>query len=133
VDDANQRTKAASQALGRSLDPGMLKPEGEILVTLGAEGCRRISGDGMLDVPGLTIDTIDTTGAGDCFAGAYLAWKLGGSPVLDSLHFANAAAALTTLGHGTQVSMPRRAAAELLFSSGRIDAGKTIQSRLMAR
>jgi sugar/nucleoside kinase (ribokinase family) len=29
----------------------------------------------MLDAPGLTIDTIDTTGAADCFAGAYLAWN----------------------------------------------------------
>lgn len=105
MDDANQRTKDASQALGRSRDPGMLKPRGEIIVTLGAEGCRRISGDGMLDAPGLTIDTIDTTGAADCFAGAYLAWKLGGTPVLESLDFANAAAALATLGLGAQASI----------------------------
>lgn len=115
MDDANQRTKAASQPLGRSLDPGMLKPEGEIIVTLGAEGCRRISGDGMLDVPGLTIDTIDTTGAGDCLAGAYLAWKLGGSPVLDSLHFANAAAALNPRPwHPGLHAAPRRGGAPFL-------------------
>jgi ribokinase len=83
--------KEASQALGRSLDPGMLKPGGEIIVTLGAEGCRRISDGGTLEVRGFTIDAIDTTGAGDCFAGAFIASKLDGSPVLSGLHFANAA------------------------------------------
>jgi ribokinase len=117
----------ASQALGRSLDPGMLRPGGEIILTLGAEGCRRISADETLDVPGFKVDAIDTTGAGDCFAGAYLASKFRNSPVLDGLHFANAAAAIATLSFGAQASMPTSDAVEqFLLTSGRFDTGKTL-------
>jgi ribokinase len=119
--------KEASQALGRCIHPGMLRPGGEIVLTLGAEGCRRISDGGTLDVPGFKVEAVDTTGAGDCFAGAYLASKLENSPVHDRLQFANAAAAIATLSFGAQASMPRRdAVKQLLSTSGRFDASKTL-------
>ncbi|KAA0683857.1 carbohydrate kinase family protein [Neorhizobium sp. P12A] len=119
--------KEASQALGRCIHPGMLRPGGEIVLTRGAEGCRRISDGGTLDVPGFKVEAVDTTGAGDCFAGAYLASKLENSPVHDRLQFANAAAAIATLSFGAQASMPRRdAVKQLLSTSGRFDASKTL-------
>jgi ribokinase len=110
----------ASEVLGAALHPGLLKPYGEIIVTLGAGGCRRITADGILDVPGFTILAVDTTGAGDCFAGAYLARRLEGFNPSEGLEFANAAAALAALDFGAQTAMPLRAAVEaLLVKSGR--------------
>ncbi len=112
--------EAASAALGTSLHPGLLRPNGEIIITLGAAGCRRISAEGATDVPGFDVRPIDTTGAGDCFAGAYLTRRLEGANATDALQFANAAAALATLDFGAQTAMPRREAVEdLVAQSGR--------------
>lgn len=109
-----------SGVLGAALHPGLLKPQGEIIVTLGAGGCQRITADGILEVPGFPIRPVDTTGAGDCFAGAYLARRLEGSSPSEGLEFANAAAALATLDFGAQTAMPLREAVEtLLAESGR--------------
>jgi ribokinase len=110
----------ASEVIGAALHPGLLKPDGEIIVTLGAGGCRRITADGILDVPGFTILAVDTTGAGDCFAGAYLARRFEGFSPSEGLEFANAAAALAALDFGAQTAMPAPEAVEaLLVKSGR--------------
>ena len=63
---------------------------------------------------------IDTPGAGDCLAGAYLTRLPEGADVAEALQFANAAAALATLDFGAQTAMPLRGAVEkLLATSGR--------------
>lgn len=53
----------------------------EILVTFGSEGSL-VFADGRLEpVPARTLpDGVDPTGAGDAFAGAYLAWRSAGRP-----------------------------------------------------
>jgi len=106
---------AASDILGATLHPDLLKPPGEIIVTLGAGGCRRIAADGVLEAPGFKVRPVDTTGAGDCFAGAYLACTLEGANPSEGLEFANGAAALATLDFGAQTAMPRREAVEALL------------------
>jgi|tagenome__1003787_1003787.scaffolds.fasta_scaffold20965949_2 ribokinase len=109
------------EALGAPLHSGMLKRGGEIILTMGADGCRHI--DAHMGspvetiVPGLALDAIDTTGAGDCFAAAYIARKLEGAPLLDRLRFANAAAALATMAYGAQTAMPRREDVDDLLKS----------------
>jgi ribokinase len=108
---------AAAEALGVPLEPGMLKPRGEIVVTMGADGCRHISAESQAVAPGVAINPIDTTGAGDCFAAAYITRKLEGAAVPDRLRFANAAAALATLAYGAQSAMPVRLAVEDLLRS----------------
>ena len=55
---------------------------------------------------------MDATGAGDTFTGAFLAeWLVHGDP-FRAAAYANAAAALKTLGHGAVAPIPRRAAVE---------------------
>jgi ribokinase len=98
----------AASALGETLLPAHLHERGEILVTLGALGCRRLSGEDRLDQPGFAVDALDTTGAGDCFAGAYLAARLEGLEPQDAMILANGAAALATTGIGAQTAMPLR-------------------------
>jgi ribokinase len=109
---------SAAGALGAPLNPAMLKrQDGEIVMTMGADGCRHISAAGHTDAPGVALDAVDTTGAGDCFAAAYITAKLEGASLPDRLRFANAAAALATLAYGAQSAMPRRPAVEELLKS----------------
>lgn len=100
--------EVASGVLGEPLGVARLRVGGEMIVTLGAKGCRRITADGATDMPGFAVAAVDTTGAGDCFAGSYIASKLSGALPSHCLEFANAAAALATLDYGAQAAMPRR-------------------------
>ena len=50
---------------------------------------------------------VDTTGAGDCFDGALAARLIAGDTPLAAARYANAAAALKTLGYGAVAPLPR--------------------------
>jgi sugar/nucleoside kinase (ribokinase family) len=67
----------------------------DVVIKLGARGCAIfISGDAT-HVPGFVVDVIDTTGAGDCFAGGFLAALNSGATYVDAARFANAVGALS--------------------------------------
>jgi ribokinase len=72
-----------------------------IVVKLGARGCTVFSPDTRIDVPAFEVDAVDTTGAGDCFAGGYLAALHRGWPHRDAARFANAVGALSVQKMGT--------------------------------
>jgi ribokinase len=109
---------SAAEALRTPLSPTMLKRQtGEIVVTMGAGGCHHIGDDGHTAAPGVAMNAVDTTGAGDCFAAAYVTAKLEGASLPDRLRFANAAAALTTMAYGAQTAMPRREDVDDLLKS----------------
>ena len=60
---------------------------------------------------------MDATGAGDAFTGAFLAeWLAHGDP-FRAAAYANAAAALKTLGRGAVAPIPRRDAVEAFASA----------------
>ena len=63
-------------------------------------------------IPGRQVAAVDATGAGDAFTGALLAQLSRGAPLGLAARFANAAAALSTLGYGAIAPLPRRAAVE---------------------
>jgi sugar/nucleoside kinase (ribokinase family) len=69
---------------------------GVTVIKLGADGCRAIGQGVDLRVPAPRVRTIDTTGAGDVFNGAFLAAVLRGSPLRRALRVANRAAAEST-------------------------------------
>ena len=77
-----------------------------VIVKLGREGCYVDSPEGAFSSPGFAVRAIDTTGAGDCFAAAFLAALCHGSNLRHAARFANAAAALSTLGMGGGDSAP---------------------------
>jgi 2-dehydro-3-deoxygluconokinase len=58
-------------------------------------------------VAGHKVNCVDATGAGDCFAGALLAWMAAGKNFWEGLRYANAAAALATTGYGAVAPLPR--------------------------
>ena len=82
-----------------------------LVVTRGAAGAVAYLADGsQIAVPTLPIIAVDTTGAGDTFAGVLAAGLDQGLELADALRRASAAAALACLAVGAQPAMPDRAA-----------------------
>jgi sugar/nucleoside kinase (ribokinase family) len=64
-------------------------------VTCGAEGCNYLqASEPVQHLPAPRVESLETTGCGDVFHGAYAAALAGGKGVLDCLRFASAAAAV---------------------------------------
>ncbi len=68
---------------------------GSVVVKLGAGGCAIYSANLELRVPGFAVETVDTTGAGDCFAGGFLAGLYYGANLEGAARLGNAAGALS--------------------------------------
>ena len=62
------------------------------------------------------VNVVDATGAGDTFAGAFLARRLAGDDVFAAARYANAAAALKTEGYGAVAPIPQPSAVRKLLS-----------------
>jgi sugar/nucleoside kinase (ribokinase family) len=71
-----------------------------VVMKLAARGCAVFSAQGEWRVPAFEANTIDTTGAGDCFAGAFLAATARGYPLPEAARFANAVGALNVQSLG---------------------------------
>jgi ribokinase len=67
--------------------------------------------------PNLPVETVDTTGAGDAFAGALAVALSEERDLHDAIAFAQAGAALATTQIGALPSLPRRAALQRLLES----------------
>ena len=98
-------------------------PSIEVLVTLGSGGSVYFGTDWTLDAVDETREIcmgcyrlatpdgrpVDTTGAGDCFRGSYVAARYGeGKEVLEAMRWAAAAASLACEVNGAMPSMPSR-------------------------
>ena len=115
LDDARQLTGLAGAeeiaAFYRGLGPKV------VVIKLGAEGALLATADGLATFPPYKVDSIDMSGAGDTFDGAFAAAYLAGRPVEACMRFANAAAAITTTGLGCVTPVPRRAAIDALMEA----------------
>lgn len=80
-----------------------------IIVTLGAKGLVCLNGEDFIRLEGESVQAFDTTGAGDCFVGAFAVALSEGQSLVDALHFANIAASLSVQKLGASSSMPYRA------------------------
>ncbi len=63
------------------------------------------------------IQAVDATGAGDCFAGSFLARLSAGDDFFQAVRYANAAAALTCTGYGAVAPVPRPDAVQRLLNA----------------
>ncbi|MFC9518929.1 ribokinase [Nocardiaceae bacterium NPDC056970] len=99
----------------RQLGEDTLARVQHVVTTLGAGGARyRGPGDVRIQVDSPTVDAIDTTGAGDAFAGALASmWSRGPR---EALTFACAAGALTATRPGASAASPTRSEIEALLS-----------------
>jgi ribokinase len=77
-----------------------------VCVTIGSRGAVAVIGEEMHSFEGRAVPVADTTGAGDCFAGAVAAELARGRPLRDALAFANVAASICVQRMGAGPSMP---------------------------
>ncbi len=82
------------------------------IMTLGAEGAVAVGPGLALAVPTLPVSVVDTTGAGDAFAGILAAAFDEGLPIHDALRRASTGAGLACTVMGAQTGMPMRDAIE---------------------
>ncbi|MER7574752.1 ribokinase [Streptomyces sp. NPDC126514] len=90
----------------------------EVVVTLGAAGCLYTARDAEpLTVPAPEVTAVDTTGAGDTFAGTLAVALAEGRPMPDALAWAAAASALSVQRPGASESMPHRSEIDAQYTS----------------
>lgn len=76
------------------------------IVTLGDKGAAIIAPEGEFYSEGIAVDSIDTTGAGDSFVGAYVYFIASGRGYVQSVELANIVAAESTTIAGAMPGMP---------------------------
>ena len=79
-----------------------------LLVTLGEKGCLLCNKDGEKVYPTYPTKVIDTTGAGDCFAGVFATYLSKGTDVNEAIKFANLASSISVSRIGTVPSFPTK-------------------------
>lgn len=79
-----------------------------VALKLGGEGVLVATAKERRHLAGRKVKTVDATGAGDTFDGAYLSAIATGANPFEAAHYANAAAALSTQGFGAVAPIPRR-------------------------
>lgn len=80
---------------------------GVVVLKLGKDGAVIDDGKRREHVAAFRVEALDATGAGDCFAGSLLARRCQGDSWAQAVRYANAAAALSTLGYGAVDPIPR--------------------------
>ncbi len=80
------------------------------VITQGDEGAVGITRDQIWQARAARVSPIDTTGAGDAFAGALAFMLAKRSPIEESLRFASVVAGLSTTAIGAQTALPTQQA-----------------------
>lgn len=88
-----------------------------VILKLGSEGALLATRYGEQRFAPFRVKVVDTTGAGDTFAGAFMVAYVEGKSLVDCARSANAAAALATTGAGAVEAIPRRAQVEAFLQS----------------
>lgn len=87
-------------------------------MTLGRDGALVYQAGRFFYSPGFVVETVDTTGAGDVFHGAFAYALLAGWNIARALDFSNAMAALNCTALGARGGIKSRAEAEQLMATG---------------
>jgi len=80
-----------------------------VIITLGSNGSLLASREGMEHIPAFSVNSLDSTGAGDAFIGSFAVFLGEGQPEGEAVRRANLYAGLSTTGVGTQKSFYDRA------------------------
>jgi sugar/nucleoside kinase (ribokinase family) len=75
-----------------------------VCLTRSAKGCMLIQGDQRTEVPAFAVTALDTNGAGDMFAGAFLYAATHGYTLVQAAQLANLAAGQVVSQYGNRLS-----------------------------
>lgn len=90
-------------------------PDVNLILTLGNRGaCGRVPGAEPFFVPAVKMKAVDTTGAGDTFAGYAVAALAAGEDLRTAMNRAAKASAISVTREGAATSIPRRSEVEAL-------------------
>ena len=104
IDNHENARRAAGVLRGRMV----AAPSTAVVLTLGAQGALMLTATESAHISALTVDAVDTTGAGDAFCGALATTLASGETLRRAVAFANAAGAAAVTVVGATPSMPTR-------------------------
>jgi ribokinase len=84
------------------------KGKANIITTLGKDGVVALVGKEVFSQKAFPAKVVDTTGAGDCFVGAFITKFQTNRDIKEAMRYASAAAALSVQRLGASSSMPRK-------------------------
>lgn len=87
-----------------------------VCVKLPDGGCVLVEEERFAHVGAVPVDVVDTTGAGDAFAGALAVALAERRPCVDAVRFGVAATHLAVAGYGSQTALPVRAQIQQIFN-----------------
>ena len=103
-------------------------------MTLGDRGALALCGGAWTYSPGFVVHSVDTTGAGDVFHGAFCYAMLSGMGMRNGLEFANAAAAMNCTGLGARGHVPTIDEVRALIAKAETGAGgRHVDEHIQAR
>ena len=109
VTDEVSAKRAAEKLLALGLE--------NVIITMGRQGAFLANDQVMTMIPGVEVDAVDTTAAGDSFNGALVVALSEKKSIQKAVVFANAAAALSVTERGAQPSIPGREAVDSFLLS----------------
>jgi ribokinase len=105
-----------------------------VVMKLGKRGCLILDEGKLWHVPSFAVRTVDSTGAGDAFAAAFLQARLRGWPHAEAALAANAAGAAAAATAGAGENMPNlRQIAQIVRTQRLKQPWDTIRSRVLRR
>ena len=91
-----------------------------LVVTCGAAGALAVTQRGVASQSARVVTVLDSTGAGDCFNGAFVAALLEGQSLRACLRFACAAASFVVAQVGARSGVPTRARVDALLAAWQV-------------
>ena len=107
ANSVDEATRAAQQLVGQGVKTAIIK--------LGEGGCVAANTEQVIHVPPAEVDVVDTTGAGDAFAGALAVAVREQRSLSEAACFASAAATAATTVYGSQPAYPSREQIQFLY------------------
>jgi ribokinase len=103
---AKVREASSRRAIGEACEKLRQRGARAVIATLGERGAVVVTAEGQTNIAAFPAKVVDTTGAGDCFVGAFAARLAAGATPVEAARYASAAAACAVEKLGAAPAMP---------------------------
>ena len=110
VNEQEARMLSGSDDLGTAADFFKERGATNVVIKLGGKGCAVFEEAGEFRLPAIPVEVVDTTGAGDCFSGGFLAGLYYGEDWRGAAKWGNAAGALSVSKLGSTTGLLEKSA-----------------------